>query len=467
MKPVLSILAFFCLLVLFSSSVFSQSNYSEEGIFLDTLSVGPMELRLGVTVSKDDSGTFTCSLNSIDQGSGEILFDEVTIENNHLLLVSKLGIQIEGNYNEDKTAIAGEFRQGPGKFPVLFHRVNALPSINRPQEPKPPFPYVEEEVVFDNEAAGVKLAGTLTLPEGDGPFTAVVLLSGSGPQNRNEELLGHKPFLVLADWLTRSGIAVLRYDDRGVAGSSGDFAGASSGDFAQDALAAVNFLKSRREINPGRIGFLGHSEGGIIGPIAATQSNDIAFMVLLAGPGANLGDIVTYQRVNMNRRSGASEAYLAVYEKFLLNVNEIARKEIPDEDLTAEVRKMYSELPEAERNTLNWSQQQVDGAAKQVMGNWWRYGLRHNPKTTLEMVKCPVLALLGEKDKQVSVEMNLPELENALKNGNEKNKVVVMPGMNHLFQTCETGEELEYAKIEETMSLEVLEYIGAWINDLQ
>lgn len=467
MKPNSSLLAMFLLFIFSWGSVYSQSPSTEEGIFLDTLKVGAMELRLGVTISKDSSGIYSASLNSIDQGSGEIPFDEVTVRDGHVLLVSKLGIQIEGDYNELMTAIAGEFRQGPGKFPVSFQRVDALPSIKRSQEPKPPFPYTEQEVVFENEAAGVKLAGTLTLPEGNGPFTAVVLISGSGPQNRNEELLGHKPFLVLADWLTRKGIAVLRYDDRGVAASTGDFASASSADFAADARAAVSYLKSREEINPRRIGFIGHSEGGIIGPIAASASDDIAFMVLLAGPGANLGDVVTEQRVSMARRNGASDDYLKVYEKFLLAVNDIARKEIADEELTGQVKLMHAGLTETEKSTLMWNDRQVEGAAKQVMGNWWRFGLRHNPELTLESVECPVLALLGEKDKQVSVELNQPGLERALSRGNDKSKVVVIPGVNHLFQTCQTGEELEYPKIEETMSPAVLAYIDGWIKDLE
>jgi uncharacterized protein len=457
------------LLLIFLISILvckAQTQFSETGMFLDTLKAGPMELRLGITVAKDDSGRYTASLNSIDQGSGEIPMDEVKIEGDHVLFISKLGIQIEGSYNAGRTEIHGEFRQGPNKFPLTFKRVDKLPVNKRPQEPKPPFPYTEEEVVFENAGAGVKLAGTLTLPQGEGPFTTVVLISGSGPQNRNEELLGHKPFLVIADMLTRNGTAVLRYDDRGVAASTGDFASATSGDFAEDAFAAVDYLKSRTEINPHRIGLIGHSEGGIIGPIAATQTNDIAFIVLLAGPGGNLGDLVTYQRVSMARKNGASEAFLEVYEKCLLAVNEIARKDISDDDVKAEVKKMFAELPEAEKNTLNWNGQQVENAAKQVMGNWWRYGLRHDPAGTLKMVRCPVLALLGEKDQQVPVALNQAELEHAIYKGNPKSKVIVLPGLNHLFQKCETGDESEYAKIEETISPEVLELISDWIKKL-
>jgi uncharacterized protein len=460
----LSLLTLFCLI---TTSGFSQTGFTETGIFMDTIKFGGNELRIALTIQKTDDGKHSASFNSIDQGSGEIAFDEINIAGSYILLKSRVGIEIEGNYNDDYSKIIAEFRQGPAKFPMEYERIDKIPIIfNRPQEPKKPFPYIEEEVLYSNEKAGVQLAGTLTLPQGEGPFPAVLLLTGSGPQNRDEELVGHKPFLVIADYLTRQGIAVLRVDDRGIGGSTGDFKNSTTGDFAEDALAGVDFLKSRKEINSSKIGLIGHSEGGISAPIAANNSGDIAFIVLLAGPGANLGDVVNYQRLAMSRKSGATEEYLKVQEKVLVAINEIARKEITDDEVREEVVQFYAGLSDEEKSILNWSDDRVKGTADLVLGNWWRYGLRHNPKEALQSLKIPVLALLGEKDQQVPVALNQKELESALIRGHEKSQVVVMPGLNHLFQTSETGDVTEYIKIEETMSPAVLELVTGWIKNL-
>jgi pimeloyl-ACP methyl ester carboxylesterase len=445
------------------SSVKAQKSYSETGIFLDTLKVGGMQLRISITVSKNDQGNFTATFNSIDQGSGEIAFDEVIATGNHMLFKSKIGIEIEGDYNAEKTKIVGELRQGPGKFPMSYARVDKVPVNKRQQEPQKPYPYREEEVVYKNEKAGIQLAGTLTLPKGEGPFKAVVLLTGSGPQNRNEEVFGHKPFLVLADYLTRNGIAVLRVDDRAVGGSTGDFSNSTSGDFAEDALAGISYLKTRKEINPKMIGFIGHSEGGMIAPIAASESDQVAFIVMMAGPGSNLGDNVVYQRNLLAKNTGASDAYIQAQDKVLKDINSIAKKNIPADSVKLQIRKMYAGLDAQTKANLNWDDNRLEAAANTVLGKWMRYGIQYDPESTLKSVHCPILALLGEKDQQVPAALNQKELERATADGNAKNKVVVLPGLNHLFQTCTTGDELEYSKIEETMSPSVMELMAKWV----
>lgn len=441
--------------------------FDETGIYLDTVKAGPMNLRLGVTVGKDDQGNFIGSLNSIDQGSGEISFSEVKIEGKHVILNSAIGLQIEGDFNETYTAIAGVLKQGMGTFQLNLRRVDKLPVNNRPQEPKAPFPYREEEVTFVNEKAGVNLAGTLTLPDGNGPFPAVVLISGSGPQNRNEEILGHKPFLVIADYLTRNGIAVLRYDDRGIAGSTGDFGSATSGDFADDALAGFSYLSGRNEIKPDCIGLIGHSEGGMIAPLVASKSDDIAFIALLAGPGSNLGDNVVYQRLKMAAKMGSSEESLKVQEKCLKGINQIIRKDISAEETKTEVARLYAGLTDEERSLLKMGEERLQATANGMLSSWWKFGLRYDPAQTFSSVKCPILALLGEKDQQVPVALNQKELESITANRNNFNKVIVVPGVNHLFQTCQTGEESEYAQIEETFSPAALEIIKNWINEVR
>jgi uncharacterized protein len=466
MKPIHPFLFAVILILFFPVFSAAQGPGSEEGIFLDTLKVGNMSMRLAVTISKNEEGVYKATLNSIDQGSGEIPIDEVTINGSHIFLKAKIGIQIEGDYDEPRNKITGEFRQGPGKFPLVFKRVDALQAINRPQEPKPPFPYTAEEVVYRNEKADVQLAGTLTIPEGEGPFPAVVMLTGSGPQNRDEQLLGHKPFLVIADFLTRNGIAVLRADDRGVGSSTGNFATATTGDFAEDGLAGIEFLKTRKEVNQQMLGCIGHSEGGIMAPVAASQSNDISFIILLAGPGSNLGDNVTFQRIRMAKQAGASEESLKVQEKCLQAANDIARKDISDEEARLQIRQLIADLPEPEKQLLNWSDERVGALASQLTEGWWRYSLKHDTENTIKSLKIPVLALLGEKDMQVPVALNLSHLERALENGHQKNRVVVMMGLNHLFQPCETGDGSEYVKIEETISPEVLHIMTDWIKKL-
>ena len=443
MKTILSKTILSVWVIMFYGFSYAQEDYSGTGTFMDTLKVAGNELRLAITIQKDETGIYRSTFNSIDQGSGEIAFDEVRVSGTHVFLSSLIGIVVEGDYNEDKSKIAGEFRQGAAKFPLEFERVEQVPTYSRPQEPVKPYPYIEEEVFYRTEPAGIGLAGTLTLPQGEGPFPAVVLLTGSGPQNRNEELLGHKPFLVIADFLTRHGIAVLRADDRGVGGSTGIFADATTGDFADDGLAGIEFLKTRSEINPAMIGFIGHSEGGMMAPVAASKSSEVAFIVLLAGPGANLGDNVTYQRILMAKRSGVSDEYARVLEKYLLAVNEIARKEIPDEEVKKEAMELYYGLSEADKRLLGLNEEGISSMAGFVSGKWWRYGLRFNPEEVISRVQCPVLALLGEKDQQVPVSLNLKNLEQAISNGNSKSRVVVMPGLNHLFQTCETGDGSE------------------------
>ena len=454
-------ITFYC-----ASSGRAQNQSAPTGIFLDTLKVGGMELRLAVTIQQDENGAFTSTVNSLDQGSGEIPFEETTITGDHILITSQRGIQIEGDFNAAKTEIAAEFRQGPGKFPLVFKRINALPVNIRPQEPKKPYSYTEEEVVFSNENAGVQLAGTLTLPKGDGPFPAVILITGSGPQNRNEEVFNHKPFLVIADYLTNNGIAVLRYDDRGVGASTGDFGASTSGDFAEDALAALNFMKTRKEINPAMIGLIGHSEGGMIAPVAASGSDEVAFIVLLAGPGSNLGDNVNYQRSLMAKKGGATEEYITAQENWLKAVNETVRKDIPDEQVQSEIQKIYAAYDEKTKNTLNWSEERINQIANLVSGRWWRYGFRYDPEKTIQSLDCPVLALLGEKDQQVPPILNQAELQRAISGRNEKNQLVVVPGVNHMFQTCTTGDETEYSKIDETISPKVMDLIKNWILSL-
>jgi pimeloyl-ACP methyl ester carboxylesterase len=294
----------------------------------------------------------------------------------------------------------------------------------------------------------------------------VVLLPGSGPQNRNEELFSHRPFLVLADHLTRQGIAVLRVDKRGVGGSTGDYFKATTGDFTDDALAGIEFLKGRKEINQKRIGLVGHSEGGMMAPIAATKSPDVAFIVMLAGPGQRIADIIIFQVLHDAKAQGADENTLALkrswYERFFALVAEDTDNAVAEE----KIRALHTTLTADKKEKLGWPDDKLADKLAEELSPWWRYFMQYNPQATLMKVRCPVLALGGERDMQVPAKENLSAIEDALKaGGNTHFTVREFPGLNHVFQTAPPGMELEYAKIEETMSPLVLQTVSNWIRE--
>src|SRR4030066_1104390 len=274
-----------CLALIMVSSismvVFAQqqdtSEISIEGIWEGKLKVPGVELRIVCKISKNPDGSLTATLDSPDQGVTGIAVEKVMVKDNTLYLeINSVGGIFEGKISSDFLTIEGQWKQSGQTLPLTVKRVNKAVEVFRPQEPKKPYPYLEEEVVYENKEAEITLTGTLTLPSEQDSFPAVLLITGSGPQDRNEAIAGHRPFLVLADYLTRQGITVLRVDDRGVGESTGDFSQATSGDFASDVLAGIEYLKARKEINPKKIGLVGHSEGGIIAPMVAAKSSDAA-----------------------------------------------------------------------------------------------------------------------------------------------------------------------------------------------
>jgi hypothetical protein len=365
----------------------------------------------------------------------------------------------------DGNSITCEFRQGGGILPVSFSRVDKLPVLLRPQEPKKPYPYNEEEVVFDNLKAGIKLAGTLTLPKSGGKYAAVILVTGSGQQDRNETIGGHKPFLVIADYLTRNGIAVLRVDDRGTGGSTGNFNTSTTGDFSGDALAGVAYLKTRPEIDPEKIGIIGHSEGGIVSALSASASPDVAFIVSMAGVFVNFEDVVIEQLLNQQKQQGRNDDDLKLEHDWRAKIYGIAKENTDSSTAAKKLWSLYDELTEDEVKRLNWPRGRHDAQIKQVLNPWWRYALALDNKAVLSKVTCPVLAVYGELDQQVNPDKNIAVIEDALKTGNNKDITVKeFPGLNHLFQTAGTGSEYEYIRIEETISPDALKAITDWIK---
>lgn len=371
----------------------------------------------------------------------------------------------------DGSSAAGTLHQGGLDMPIRLRRASAEEAAasapRRPQLPVPPFPYAAREVAFEHPVTGATIAGTLTAPEGGGKHAAVVLISGSGLQDRDETVFGHKPFLVLADWLTRHGIAVLRVDDRGVGGSTGDAASATVLDNASDAEASYRFLREQPEVDPARVGLVGHSEGGIIAPIVASRVPEVAFVVSLAGTGMSGAELMPHQYELVQRAEGVGEeavrASLALYKAMIA----AAAKGEPREVVTRAMKEMLAAQPETagvSKEELA-SDRYLEGAADQLLSPWFLSFLRLDPAAYWRLVRCPVLAVGGSLDTQVPAEQNLALIAQAVRaGGNGDVTTVTLPSLNHLFQTAKTGGVSEYGSLEETFAPAALELISAWIT---
>lgn len=433
------------------------------------LKVQGTQLRVVFNLTQTENG-LSATLDSPDQGAKGIPTTSSSFENSILrITIANLTIEYEGTLGSDNI-IVGNFKQAGQSFPMnLSKEIAEKEKLLRPQEPTKPYAYHTEEVTFKNKKAGISLAGTLSLPKKEGVFPVVILISGSGPQNRDEELMEHKPFLVLADYLTKNGIAVLRYDDRGTASSKGDFKKATSADFATDVEAGIAFLKTRKEINKKKIGLIGHSEGGLIAPMVATESKDVSFIILLAGPGIPGDSILLLQQQLIGKVSGLSDEVLqqnaSTNRKIFQIVKESNNPEQLKIDLTNSITQALKENPTAQKPAGMSEEDFVKLQVNQIATPWMQYFIKYNPAPILAKVKCPVLALNGEKDLQVPPKENLDAISNALaKGGNKKVTIMELPNLNHLFQECKTGSPYEYASIEQTFSPTALTEILKWIK---
>jgi pimeloyl-ACP methyl ester carboxylesterase len=433
---------------------------AQVGDYLGSLQVNPsISLRLGLHIVKDDSGAWKGTVDSLDQGARGIPV-QLTIEGKSVRFGSAIGMSYEGALTD--TGIAGFFSQGGARIPLDFKKVDRIEEARRPQTPKRPFPYTEEEVAV--QSGPIKLGGTLTLPKGDGPFPAVIFLTGSGAQDRDETIFEHKPFLVISDHLTRNGFATLRLDDRGVGKSGGVLPNSTLDDLAGDAGAALEYLKTRKEIQAKRIGFLGHSEGGITGPLAAVRTGEAAFVILLAGTGVP-GDELLYEQGQLGlKASGADAATLAFQTKFHKTFLPLVKTEKDNAVLAPKVleawRKMKADDPLAAA-----ADKQIAPQLQMLLMPAMQSLIRHDPRPVLSELTCPVLALNGTLDTQVSAEQNLPSIAQALAKGKHPDYTVVsLRHLNHLFQTAKSGAVGEYGQIEETLAPQVLDVITAWLK---
>lgn len=418
-------------------------------------------LQVIVTITEPPQGPRTAFLTVPAQKLTRFPFSSVEVRGDSITLLSDfLKARYGAKLSADGKQLVGVWRQNGDKWPLTLERGLPAPPPppKRPQDPVLPFPYREQEVSFSNPTGQHKLAGTLTMPPGKGPFPAVVLVSGSGPQDRDETIMGHHPFRVLADYLTRRGVAVLRYDDRGVGQSGGTYATATTADFLMDAQAALAFLRAQPGIQPKRVGMLGHSEGATIALLAGARPQPPAFIVSLAGAGVSGTELLIRQQADLLRTSGLDTARLNQMRRTQQAALNIIRTTPDNPPAIAQL------VPLLKQASPGVSESSLTTMATQMTGPWYRYLLTLDPQPDLAKVKAPVLALNGTKDLQVAADLNLAAIEKGLKvGGNRDVTVQQLDGLNHLFQTAKTGLPSEYGQLEETISPAALQIIGNWV----
>lgn len=448
------------LLSLFASifSLWIASAQDITGLWHGAFDMQGKTFRITFGLEKSEDG-YKGFMVSLDQSPQQIPLSSITYVNNELSLnIDNIGFAYDGIVKEDGT-IEGEFTQSGSTFSLPLSREEIGITLVRPQHPVPPFPYREEEVSFRNERAGITLYGTLTVPEGEGPFPSVIMVAGSGPQDRDETLLEHKPFWVIADYLTRNGIAVLRYDKRGIGESEGQYEVATVSDFARDAQAAADFLRNTDKVNSGKTGIIGHSEGGKVAFVLGSRKA-VDFIVSLAGPGIKGIDVSISQAEAIIRAYGAPEDKITQYIELQRETLEIGMDHMgTHEELVAKYAELFKGTPEAG---------QEQKMAKQMESPWLRSFLMFDPISYIKKTGCPVLALNGDKDLQVLADLNLGAIEQTLKeSGNDNFTIKKYDGLNHLFQTADTGLMDEYGTIEETFNEQVLKDMTDWILSIE
>ena len=436
-----------------------QSQAQIEGYWKGEMNVGVQKLETAFDIKAVENG-YAATFDVPAQGAFDIPVDEVSFQNGQLQLkMNAMDASYSGTLKD--SGIEGNFTQRGMTFPLNLAKAEKKEQKKvRPQDPQPPFHYQIEEVTFVNEKEGNTLAGTLTIPEGEGPFPAMVLVSGSGQQNRDEELMNHRPFWVIADYCARHGIAVLRYDDRGVGGSDGEVKNATSMDFSYDAEAAFDYLRNRKEINATKVGILGHSEGGVINFMVSARRPEVAFLVSLAGPSVNGIEVLKEQQAAILRASGMSEEMV----QFNGNANAQMFNIIETSNDREEADTLLRQLLKG----WGYNEELTEQTVGQMASPWMYYFLRYDPTDAIVKTNCPALLLNGSKDLQVIASQNLPGYEKIIAEHGKTNLTLrELPDLNHLFQHCETGSPNEYFEIEETISPKVLEMVVGFVKGIE
>lgn len=454
---------------------FCQINH--EGAWIGKIDIA--NIRVIFNVTKNNSGSYQSTFDSPDQSAFGLPVDETIVSGDSIFFkASALGLSYKGRFLDTNT-IVGEMMQGIAIPLKLYKSTGAddVKELRKPQTPVPPFPYKEKEVTFTNTRDGIKLSGTLSIPTEDNGkgYPTLILITGSGAQDRDETMFGHKPFAVIADYFTRKGIMVLRYDDRGTGKSTGNFSNATTADFSYDAEAALQFVKTLPEADKNKIGFLGHSEGGIIAPMVAERNHDVNFLILLAAPGIPIVSLMTEQNKAVLRSMGlsekAAEAYGNLYHPVLSAITERKKDTTGLSDQLLQITAHWageqenSVLTSLKLKTPENREAFLQKMIQETDSKWMKYFLNYNPAPVLEKVPSKILALNGSKDIQVLPESNTNGIKNALSKGKSKSyEVKIMEGLNHLFQTCSLCSVQEYGILDETMAPPVLDTIYQWMK---
>lgn len=440
---------FLFLLVLLTFSVQATVQGTWQGI----LNVNQaLKIELLIHIIKDNNN-YSATLDVPIQQQFGLVFDQVNVNEQGIdFILSAAGIRYKATLEQGK--LVGTYYQGGGELPLVMSKnVNEAKVAKRvyPQTPTKEAEYLAREVFFDNQADNIRLAGTLTVPKQGANYVAV-LLSGSGPSNRNQDIFGHQSFWVLADLLTKQGIAVLRYDDRGVSKSTGNFKSATSYDFAADAKAAIHYVRQLPEFKEAKAGFIGHSEGGLIGALAGVDNKEVDFFVSLAGVGTTGADILIDQSYALQKVLGVDEAKLQQSDKIQRSV----MAAIVNKASAQEIKQLLvgAGLPE----------QAIKAQMPQITSPWFQAFVRYDPSLVLPKLKMPVFAVNGDLDLQVLAKQNIAGFEKLVNNKRITTKIY--PGLNHLFQPAKTGLPKEYAEIEVTFSPQVAADVATWIKSL-
>jgi uncharacterized protein len=443
------------------------------GMWLGALDVG-VKLRLVFHFSETTGGILSGTMDSPDQGVKGIQCSSVVEKGDSVMAeIAAIKGSFEGMVVNDST-ITGRWVQGARAFPLTLKKVTEVKAANRPQTPKPPFNYNTEEVAYDNADKTAHLAGTLTYPKQGGPFPAAILITGSGQQDRDETMMEHKPFAVIADALTKEGFAVLRVDDRGTGKSTGRVIDATSLDFAKDVEAGLAYLRTRAMIDKNKLGLIGHSEGGLIAALVAAKNKDIDFMVMLAGPGVKGSELLAEQAENILKSQGVSADAAHAYRSFYLQlINDASNSK----DTTTAYNLSWKDYEnwkqsstEAQRRQIGYSDDAaaskiIHALVAQISQPWFVYFFQSDAARLLQQVHAKVLALNGDKDLQVNSKQNLAGVEAALQQSKSKAHLTKeLPGLNHLFQTCKTCTIAEYGELEETFSPLALNEMITWLK---
>ncbi len=468
---------------------FTATSFSQNitGNWEGSLQVQGTELPIIFHIVKDSAGKYQATFDSPKQKAYNLACSDVLIKaDSVIILIQMLKGSYAGQLDATNKQLTGTWKQGAAALPLTLKKTSDAATtkvITRTQTPKPPFPYKSEDVEYDNADKSVHFGATFTVPLPDPNvnyfrtpvYPTVILITGSGKQDRDETIMGHKPFAVIADYLTRQGIAVLRVDDRDMGKTTGDYNKSTSADFAKDIEAGIAYLQSREDVDTGNIGLIGHSEGGLIAPMVAVKTNDVKFIILLAGPGEKISTLMEQQADDVAAASGVSKKYL---EEYRLLYRQLVSTIVNEPDTAKALVKSIAVFNDWQKDKdillvkattgVTNEKSKVDfvkGFVEQLSSPWFNYFLKFDPADYLTKVKCPVLALNGEKDIQVSAKPNLDAIKNALvKAGNTNFKTMVMPGLNHLFQHCKKCTVEEYAELEETFDMETLKLMGNWIK---